>query len=51
VPLSEMFGYVTSLRTLSSGRASSTMEFSHYQQAPNNVSEAVLAKVRGKVSA
>jgi len=51
VPLSEMFGYVTSLRTLSSGRASSTMEFSHYQQAPNNITEAVLAKVRGKVSA
>ncbi|MCB0794014.1 MAG: elongation factor G [Flavobacteriales bacterium] len=51
VPLSEMFGYVTSLRTLSSGRASSTMEFSHYENAPNNVTEAVLAKVRGKVSA
>jgi len=51
VPLSEMFGYVTSLRTLSSGRASSTMEFSHYSQAPNNITEAVLAKVRGKVSA
>ena len=51
VPLSEMFGYVTSLRTLSSGRASSTMEFSHYEQAPNNITEAVLAKVRGKVSA
>ena len=51
VPLSEMFGYVTSLRTLSSGRASSTMEFSHYAVAPGNVTEAVLAKVRGKVSA
>ncbi|MBK7382525.1 MAG: elongation factor G [Flavobacteriales bacterium] len=51
VPLSEMFGYVTSLRTMSSGRASSTMEFSHYQNAPNNVTEAVLAKVRGKVPA
>ncbi|HRO97871.1 MAG TPA: elongation factor G [Flavobacteriales bacterium] len=51
VPLSEMFGYVTSLRTMSSGRASSTMEFSHYEQAPNNITEAVLAKVRGKVSA
>ena len=51
VPLSEMFGYVTALRTLSSGRASSTMEFSHYEQAPNNITEAVLAKVRGKVSA
>ena len=51
VPLSEMFGYVTSLRTMSSGRASSTMEFSHYEQAPSNITEAVLAKVRGKVSA
>ena len=51
VPLSEMFGYVTSLRTMSSGRASSTMEFSHYQQAPNNITEAVLAKVKGKVTA
>ena len=51
VPLSEMFGYVTSLRTMSSGRASSTMEFSHYVPAPNNITEAVLAKVRGKVSA
>ncbi|MBK9286491.1 MAG: elongation factor G [Flavobacteriales bacterium] len=51
VPLSEMFGYVTSLRTMSSGRASSTMEFSHYDPAPNNITEAVLAKVRGKVSA
>ncbi|MBK9193890.1 MAG: elongation factor G [Flavobacteriales bacterium] len=51
VPLSEMFGYVTSLRTMSSGRASSTMEFSHYNQAPGNVQEAVIAKVRGKVTA
>ena len=51
VPLSEMFGYVTSLRTMSSGRASSTMEFSHYEQAPNNIMEAVLAKVKGKVPA
>ncbi len=51
VPLSEMFGYVTSLRTMSSGRASSTMEFSHYEQAPNNIMEAVLAKVKGKVTA
>ncbi len=51
VPLSEMFGYVTSLRTMSSGRASSTMEFSHYEQAPNNIMEAVLAKVKGKATA
>ena len=49
VPLSEMFGYVTSLRTMSSGRASSTMEFSHYNEAPKNVSEEVIAKVHGKV--
>jgi len=49
VPLSEMFGYVTQLRSLSSGRASSTMEFSHYSPAPNNVAEAVMAKSKGKV--
>ena len=51
VPLSEMFGYVTQLRSLTSGRASSTMEFSHYSPAPNNISEEVIAKVKGKVSA
>lgn len=51
VPLSEMFGYVTSLRTISSGRASSTMEFSHYAEAPKNVAEEVIAKVHGKVQA
>jgi elongation factor G len=48
VPLSEMFGYVTQLRTISSGRATSTMEFSHFQEAPKNVAEAVIAKVKGK---
>jgi len=48
VPLSEMFGYVTSLRTITSGRASSTMEFSHYAEAPRNVSDEVIAKVKGK---
>ena len=47
VPLSEMFGYVTSLRTLSSGRATSTMEFSHYAETPSNISESVVAEVRG----
>jgi elongation factor G len=47
VPLSEMFGYVTQLRSLSSGRATSTMEFSHYAPAPNNVAEEVIAKVKG----
>jgi elongation factor G len=48
VPLSEMFGYVTQLRSLSSGRATSTMEFSHYAPAPNGVAEEVIAKVKGK---
>ncbi|WP_313030127.1 elongation factor G [Soonwooa sp.] len=47
VPLSEMFGYVTSLRTLSSGRASSSMEFERYEAAPNNVAEDVIAKAKG----
>ncbi len=51
VPLSEMFGYVTQLRTLSSGRATSSMEFSHYAEAPKNVAEEVIAKVNGKVKA
>ncbi|MEY4604608.1 MAG: elongation factor [Bacteroidota bacterium] len=51
VPLSEMFGYVTQLRTLSSGRASSSMEFSHYAEAPKNIADDVVAKASGKVSA
>lgn len=42
VPLSEMFGYVTTLRTLSSGRAASTMVFSHYAETPNNIAEKVI---------
>jgi elongation factor G len=48
VPLSEMFGYVTQLRTLTSGRASSTMEFSHYSEAPNNIAQDVISKAKGK---
>ncbi len=51
VPLSEMFGYVTTLRTLTSGRATSTMEFSHYTECPKNIAEEVIAKVKGKVTA
>ena len=51
VPLSEMFGYVTQLRTLSSGRATSSMEFSHFAEAPKNVADEVIAKNNGKVSA
>ena len=47
VPLAEMFGYVTTLRTLSSGRATSTMEFSHYAETPSNISEEVIAAARG----
>ncbi len=50
VPLSEMFGYVTSLRTLSSGRATSTMEFSHYEATPSNISQEVIAEVKGQES-
>lgn len=47
VPLSEMFGYVTTLRTLSSGRATSSMEFSHYTETPANIAEQVIAKAKG----
>ncbi|CAM4181568.1 elongation factor G [Gillisia hiemivivida] len=47
VPLSEMFGYVTTLRTLSSGRATSTMEFAHYAETPANISEAVIKAAKG----
>ena len=47
VPLSEMFGYVTTLRTLSSGRATSTMEFSHYEKTPTSISEEVIKKAQG----
>ncbi|MCB0527792.1 MAG: elongation factor G [Lewinellaceae bacterium] len=49
VPLAEMFGYVTALRTLTSGRASSTMEFSHYAAAPENVAKTVIEKAKGTV--
>ena len=48
VPLSEMFGYVTDLRTISSGRATSTMEFSHFEEAPKNVADEVISKVKGQ---
>lgn len=50
VPLSEMFGYVTQLRTITSGRATSILEFSHFAPAPAAVSEMVVAKSKGKVS-
>ena len=44
IPLSEMFGYVTDLRTITSGRATSTMEFSHYDEVPKNIADEVIAK-------
>jgi len=47
VPLSEMFGYVTQLRTMSSGRATSSMEFSHYAEAPASIAAEVVAKIKG----
>jgi len=51
VPLSEMFGYVTQLRTITSGRATSTMEFDHYAEAPRNIQDEVIAKAKGRVNA
>ncbi len=51
VPLSEMFGYVTDLRTITSGRATSTMEFNNFAIAPANVQADVIAKVKGKANA
>ncbi|MCO6461347.1 MAG: elongation factor G [Saprospiraceae bacterium] len=51
VPLSEMFGYVTQLRTITSGRASSSMEFSHFAQAPANIATEVIEKAKGTVKA
>lgn len=50
VPLSEQFGYVTVLRTLSSGRATSSMEFSHYEQVSANMAKEILEKVKGKTA-
>ena len=47
VPLSEMFGYVTDLRTISSGRATSTMEFFSFQTAPKNIAESVISETIG----
>jgi elongation factor G len=44
VPLGEMFGYTTNLRSMTQGRASSTMELAYYNDVPNNVAEAIIAK-------
>ncbi|BAV94806.1 elongation factor G [Ichthyobacterium seriolicida] len=48
VPLSEMFGYVTVLRTISSGRAASSMEFSHYEETPKNISDDIISGAKGE---
>lgn len=48
-PLSEMFGYVTSLRTITSGRATSTMSFSHYEEVSSSIAKQVLEEVNGRV--
>ena len=50
VPLAEMFGYVTTLRTITSGRASSTMEFANYEAAPKSIAEDVIEKAKGAVN-
>jgi elongation factor G len=50
VPLSELFGYVTSLRTITSGRATSTMEFSHYAEVPRELLDEILYKIKGYVT-
>jgi elongation factor G len=47
IPLAEMFGYATNLRSLTQGRATYTMEFKHYSEAPKNVAEEIIA-ARGK---
>ena len=51
VPLSELFGYITDLRTLTSGRATASLTFSHYEPVPNNLAEGIIAKAKGAVKA
>jgi elongation factor G len=47
-PLSELFGYATSLRSLTQGRANYSMQFSRYEEVPRNIAEEVVAKARGE---
>ncbi len=49
VPLAEKFGYVTILRTITSGRATSSMEFSHYEEIPTNIADKIISKTKGKI--
>ena len=50
VPLSEMFGYATELRSMTQGRAVFTMQFSHYAQAPNYIVEQMMEKFQGRTT-
>ena len=50
VPLSELFGYVTDLRTLSSGRASASLTFSHYNNVPKNIADDIIKKSSGDLN-
>jgi len=47
VPLAEMFGYATNLRSMSQGRATYTMQFKHYEEVPNNIAQEIIARVKG----
>jgi elongation factor G len=49
VPLAETFGYVTALRTITSGRATSSMQFSHYEQVVSSIAKQVLTEIQGRV--
>ncbi len=51
VPLAEMFGYSTDLRSKTQGRATYTMQFGHYSQVPNNIAEAIVSKSKGVAAA
>jgi elongation factor G len=48
VPLSELFGYVTDLRTITSGRGTASLTFSHFEQVPQNLAEGIVAKIKGQ---
>jgi len=50
VPLAEMFGYATDIRSKTQGRGIFTMEFSHYEEVPRNIAEAIIAKSKGNVA-
>ena len=50
VPLSEMFGYATDVRSMTQGRATYTMQFARYEEVPRNIAEEIMAKVAGKAA-